>query len=450
MSEPSRSADTIAAIATASGRGAVGVVRMSGPRSLAIAEEVAGVAASPRRAMLARFSDGDGSLIDRGLVLVFPAPGSYTGEDVVEFQCHGGPVVLAAMLERCLALGARAARAGEFTERAFLHGKLDLAQAEAVADLIDASSRAAARSALRSLEGDFSRRVEAIRERLLESRVLVEASLDFPEEEIDVLSSYRVIERIVNLRDSVADLLRQAGQGQLLREGVRVVLLGEANVGKSSLLNALAGDAIAIVTAIPGTTRDLVRATIMIGDVPFHFTDTAGLRDAGDEVERIGIDRARAAARKADLVVRVSDGFDDAGVEEWLAHELEDVPWIRVRNKADLRGESAGWGARRDGGREMVVSARTGAGLEDLKGALLEAVGGVGQDGEGVFMARSRHLEALCRCMDHLDLAVTLENRVEFLAEELRYAEARLGDITGSRTADDLLGDIFRSFCIGK
>jgi tRNA modification GTPase len=445
----SRSADTIAAIATAAGRGAVGVVRVSGPLSLEIAERVAGAAPAPRRVVLAKFSDAEGAPIDRGLLLAFPAPSSYTGEDVVEFQCHGGPVVLAAMLERCLELGARAARAGEFTERAYLNGKLDLAQAEAVADLIEASSRAAARSALRSLEGDFSRQIEALRERMVALRVLVEAALDFPEEDIDVLSTYRVIEQVAEQRDAVAALIRQAGQGQLLREGVRVVLLGEPNVGKSSLLNALAGDSIAIVSSIAGTTRDLVRTTIMIADVPFHFTDTAGLREAADEVERIGIDRARSSARKADLVVRISEGQGGNAVDGWLANELPEVPWLRVRNKADLRDEPVGW-LEKNGQREVVVSAKTGAGLDVLRQALLGSVGSVDQQGEGVFMARSRHIEALVRCRAHLDVAVTLRDQVEFLAEELRYAEARLGDITGSRTADDLLGDIFRSFCIGK
>lgn len=444
-----RSADTIAAIATAPGRGAVGVVRVSGPRSLFIAETVAGTTAAARQAVLARFSDAHGIPIDRGLVIAFPAPNSYTGEDVVEFQCHGGPVVLAAMLERCFELGARAARAGEFTERAFLNGKLDLAQAEAVADLIDASSRAAARSALRSLDGDFSRRIDSLRERLVALRVLVEASLDFPEEDIDVLSTYRVVEQIVEQRDIVAELIRQAGQGRLLREGARVVLLGEPNVGKSSLLNALAGDSIAIVTALPGTTRDLIRETIVISDVPFHFTDTAGLRDAGDEVERMGMDRARTAARRADLVVRVSDGRDDAGLNQWLKDELSEIPTITIRNKADLRNDGVGWQTV-NGERVIAISAKTGDGVDLLKEALLDAVGRSADQGEGVFAARSRHLDALGRCKAHLDVAETLQGEVEFLAEELRYAEAELGDITGSRTADDLLGEIFRSFCIGK
>jgi tRNA modification GTPase len=448
VSEP-RSADTIAAIATAPGRGAVGIVRVSGPRSLLIAEKLAGAVPVSRRVTLARFADAEGGPIDQGLVLAFPAPNSYTGEDVVEFQCHGGPIVLGAMLDRCLELGARSARAGEFTERAFLNGKLDLAQAEAVADLIDASSRSAARSALRSLQGDFSKRIEALREGLVRLRVLVEASLDFPEEDIDVLSTYRVIAQISELRDQVNELIRQAGQGQLLREGAKVVLLGEANVGKSSLLNALAGDAVAIVTAIPGTTRDVIRATVMIRDVPFHFADTAGLREAGDEVERIGMERARSVARSADLVVRVSDGRDEVAVEEWVNEELHGVPVLRIRNKADLRSEGVGWLVT-DGRTEIAVSAKTGEGLDVLREALLEAVGHADQEGEGVFMARSRHLEALGLCRAHLEAATALQHQVEFLAEELRYAEARLGDITGVRTADDLLGDVFRSFCIGK
>lgn len=444
-----RSADTIAAIATAPGRGAVGVVRVSGPLSLAVAEATCGLIIEPRRATLARFVDSAGDAIDRGLVVSFRAPNSYTAEDVVEFQCHGGPVVLAAMLDRCIELGARHARAGEFTERAFLNGKLDLAQAEAVSDLIDATSRAAARSALRSLEGDFSRQIGEIRRALVGLRVLVEASLDFPEEEIDVLSAYGVIEQARVLRDRVRELIRQAGQGRLLREGVRVVLLGEANVGKSSLLNALAGDAVAIVTSVPGTTRDLVRATVMVDDVPFHVVDTAGLRDAANEVERIGMDRARAAARGADLVVQVSDGVGDGSVDRWIVDELPDVPKLRVENKADVRDLSAGW-FQVAGLPAIAVSAMTGSGLGLLKQAFLSAAGRTFVQGEGVFMARSRHLEALSRCEKHLVAAVGLCDQVEFLAEELRYAEARLGDITGERTADDLLGDIFKNFCIGK
>jgi len=444
-----RSADTIAAIATAPGRGAVGVVRLSGPLSQAIAKTISGRSVTPRRATLAQFTDSAGEAIDRGLVLSFPAPDSYTAEDVVEFQCHGGPVVLAAMLERCVELGARHARAGEFTERAFLNGKLDLAQAEAVADLIDATSRAAARSALRSLEGEFSRKIRQLRETMVRLRVLVEASLDFPEEEIDVLSTYGVMEQVGDLRLRVGELIRQAGQGQLLREGVRVVLLGEANVGKSSLLNALAGDAVAIVTSVPGTTRDLVRATVMINDVPFHVIDTAGLRDAKDEVELIGMDRARAAARGADLVVRVRDGVPESSVDRWVTEELTDVPVLEVSNKADLRAGPVGW-VQMEGSATIAVSARTGAGLDVLKGALLEAAGQSSAQEEGVFMARSRHLDALNQCEAHLTTALGLSDRVEFLAEELRYADARLGDIIGERTADDLLGDIFRSFCIGK
>lgn len=445
-----RSADTIAAIATAPGRGAVGVVRLSGPLSQTIAQTICRLTTvASRRATLADFTDSEGEAIDRGLVLGFPAPNSYTAEDVVEFQCHGGPVVLAAVLERCIELGARHARAGEFTERAFLNGKLDLAQAEAVADLIDATSRAAARSALRSLEGEFSRQIGKLREVLIGLRVLVEASLDFPEEEIDVLSTYGVMEQVGDLRVRVGELIRQAGQGQLLREGVRVVLLGEVNVGKSSLLNALAGDAVAIVTSVPGTTRDLIRASVMIGDVPFHMMDTAGLRDAENEVELIGMDRARGAARAADLVLRVREGASESSVDRWIAEELSNVPVLRVRNKADLRAEPVGW-VQTDGAPEIVVSAKTRAGLDILKGALLDAVGRSSLQGEGVFMARSRHLDALNRCQAHLAVALGLSDRVEFLAEELRYAEARLGDITGERTADELLGDIFRSFCIGK
>lgn len=444
-----RSADTIAAIATAPGRGAVGVVRLSGPLSQAIAEKISGLTVTPRRATLAKLTDSAGEAIDRGLVLTFLAPSSYTAEDVVEFQCHGGPVVLAALLERCIELGARHARAGEFTERAFLNGKLDLAQAEAVADLIDATSRAAARSALRSLEGEFSRKILQLREVLVRLRVLVEASLDFPEEEIDVLSTYDVMEQVRDLRGRVRQLIQQAGQGQLLREGVRVVLLGEPNVGKSSLLNALAGDAVAIVTSVPGTTRDLVRATVMVGDVPFHIIDTAGLRDAENEVELIGMDRARAVAREADLVVRVRDGVLESPVDRWVTEELSNVPILDVRNKADLRDEPAGR-IQTDGSVTIAVSAKTGAGLDVLKSALLEAVGHSTPEGEGVFMARSRHLDALNRCEAHLAVALELRGRVEFLAEELRYADARLGDVTGERTPDDLLGDIFQSFCIGK
>lgn len=431
----------------------MGIVRLSGPISRGIADQLTGRALPPRRAVLSTFRDGEGLPLDQGLALFFPGPGSYTGEDSAEFHCHGGSVILSMVLDRCIELGARSARPGEFTERAYLNGKLDLAQAEAVADLIEASSRQAARSALRSLEGAFSKELSDLRAGLVALRILVEASLDFPEEEAGVVSATELAARIDALLVELRGILRRAGQGKLLREGARVVLLGEPNVGKSSLLNALAGDDLAIVTELPGTTRDLVRAVILVEGVPFTMIDTAGLRPTADPVERIGIDRAVAAAESADLVLHVVDGPMDEGAPDdpdFVVPVSLPARRIIVRNKIDLLGQGARTGIL-GGTRMLSVSARTGEGLDLLREALAEAAGIEEDVLDGVYLARGRHIEALNGAEARLQQAAAIEReQLELVAEELRYAEARLGEILGRRTADDLLGDIFRSFCIGK
>jgi tRNA modification GTPase len=448
----SPNADTIVAVATAPGRGAVGIVRLSGADARVIAETLTARTLVPRRADLAYFRDSDGEPLDQGLVLYFAAPASYTGEDSAEFHCHGSPVVLSMVLDRCVELGARTARPGEFTERAYLNGKLDLPQAEAVADVIDASSRQAARSAVRSLEGAFSKELVALRQALINLRILVEASLDFPEDDAGVISTNDLNERISHLRLELDGIIRRAGQGKLLREGARVVLLGEANVGKSSLLNALAGDELAIVTDVPGTTRDLVRAVVLVNGIPFTIIDTAGLRPTADVVERMGIERAVAAAETADLVLQVVDGpmAPNAVDPEFVVPVTLPRRRIVVRNKIDLRGEPAST-VKLEGIPVLSVSARTGEGLDLLRTALAESVGADSEALEGVYLSRSRHVEALRAASANLRQAGSLgRDGLELVAEELRYAEVRLGDILGRRTSDDLLGDIFRSFCIGK
>ncbi len=428
-------------------------MRLSGDDAGVIAEALTGRTLVPRRADLAHFRDSNGEPLDQGLLIFFAGPASYTGEDSVELHCHGGPVVLSMVLGRCVELGARPARPGEFTERAFLNGKLDLAQAEAVADVIDASSRQAARSALRSLEGAFSSELVGLRKRLIDLRILVEASLDFPEEEAGVVSGVELGDRIARLRVDLDAIIRRAGQGKLLREGARVVLLGEPNVGKSSLLNALAGDELAIVTDVPGTTRDLVRTVISINGIPFTIIDTAGLRTTVDLVEQMGIDRAVAAAESADLVLQVVDHpAESYSVDvEFVVPVSLPARRVVVCNKADLREETAR-STTMDGVPVLSVSARTGEGIDLLKRILAEAVGGDTRAlDEGVYLARSRHVEALNSASLHLGQASALgRDRLELVAEELRYAEARIGDILGRRTSDDLLGDIFSHFCIGK
>ncbi|QNM96783.1 tRNA uridine-5-carboxymethylaminomethyl(34) synthesis GTPase MnmE [Chitinimonas koreensis] len=442
--------DTIAAIATAPGRGGVGVVRISGSGLAALAESLVGKPPLPRHAHYATFRDGAGQAIDQGLALFFPAPHSFTGEDVLELHGHGGPVVMQMLLRRCVELGARLAEPGEFTRRAFLNDKLDLAQAEAVADLIDAGSEAAARSALRSLAGSFSREIEALVEQLINLRMLVEATLDFPEEDIDFLEAADARGKLAAIRAQLGRVQSAARQGSLLREGMHVVLIGQPNVGKSSLMNALAGDEVAIVTEIAGTTRDTVRELIQLDGVPLHVIDTAGLRETEDTVERIGIERTWAAVAKADLALLLIDSREGitAHDEAILARLPERLPRVHVFNKIDLTGEPAGR-AEADGHPVVRLSARAHAGLAELKQVLLEMVGWGGSDA-GTFLARERHLDAIRRAAGHLDTAAEVWRQVELFAEELRLAQQALAAVTGEFTADDLLGEIFSRFCIGK
>ncbi len=451
-------AEPIAAIATAPGRGGIGVVRVSGPNLSVIIHALCGRALVPRVATYLPFLAADGEPIDTGLALHFPAPHSYTGEDVLELQGHGGPVVMQLLLERVLQAGAqiglRTARPGEFTERAFLNDKLDLAQAEAVADLIDASSAQAARSASRSLSGVFSQAVHGVVDQLIELRMLVEATLDFPEEEIDFLERSDARGRLARVRESLDALLAQARQGALLREGLHVVLAGAPNVGKSSLLNALAGAEVAIVTAVAGTTRDRIEQAIQIEGVPLVVVDTAGLRDTQDEVERIGIERTWQAVARADVVLHLGDACGSRpasadALDEAIASRLPaGTPVLRVWNKIDLAGVAAHADEQ-----AVWMSARTGEGIELLRAALLRLAGWQGA-GEGLFMARERHLQALREARDHLTIAHAHAQRrdevLDLFAEELRLAQEALNRITGEFGADDLLGVIFSRFCIGK
>ncbi len=448
--------ETIAAVATPPGRGGVGIVRVSGPRAGAIATAVLGACPAPRLAVYRPFRDNDGSILDRGIALYFPAPGSYTGEDVLELQGHGGPVVLDMILRRVMELGARPAHPGEFSERAFLNGKLDLAQAEAVADLIDSASEQAARSALRSLEGAFSRRIRRVVEDVTALRVYVEGAIDFPEEEIDFLSDGEVERRLCRLREALDGLLAEARQGSLLREGMHLVIAGRPNAGKSSLLNCLARREAAIVTAIPGTTRDVLRETVSLDGLPLHLSDTAGLRDSDDPVERLGIARAREELNVADRVLLVVDDSEETPADTLQAlggalpeEIMSKLTW--VRNKIDLTGRPPGV---EDGplGPEVRLSARTGAGIDAL-GQHLKALMGYRQGGEGGFMARRRHLHALQRAAGHLDQGLAqlrTQQAGELLAEDLHQVQRALGEITGEVCADDLLGRIFAEFCIGK
>lgn len=442
--------DTIAAIATASGRGGIGVVRVSGPLVPSIAVAVLGRLPPARRAYLARFLDAKRAVLDEGIALHFPSPHSYTGEDVLELQGHGGPIVLRQLLEACVAAGARHAEPGEFTRRAFLNDRLDLAQAESVADLIDAASAEAARSAARSLVGEFSARITALVAGLTELRLHVEACIDFPEEEIDPADRAWQQERCGELRRMLAAIMADASQGAVLRDGLTVVLAGAPNVGKSSLLNRLAGEEIAIVTPLPGTTRDHVRATLLLEGVPIHLIDTAGLREARDEVERIGVERAWDAIAKAGAVMRVSDATRPETADNPLldARLPAGVPSARVSNKIDVTGLRAGR-EDREGEVAIRLSALTGDGVGALRAWLLE-VAGWRPHGEGVFLARERHLVALAEAARALERAAGKSQPVELLAEELKIAQKALGRITGEVTPDDLLGQIFGRFCIGK
>jgi tRNA modification GTPase len=445
----SAAAPTIAAVATPAGRGGIGVVRVSGAGAASIARGLLGAVPEPRHATLAEFRARDGQPIDQGIALFFPAPHSYTGEDVLELQGHGGPVVMRELLRRCVELGARLANAGEFTQRAFLNGRLDLAQAESVADLIDAASVEAARSAARSLGGEFSRRVRALVDALVDLRMHVEACIDFPEEEIDAADLARQRAKLDALLAALAALRDEAGQGAILREGLVVVLIGPPNVGKSSLLNRLAGEEVAIVTPIAGTTRDHVRATLSLEGVPVHLIDTAGLREATDEVERIGIERTWRAIDNAGAAVYMSEeGPADARAASHLARIPAGMPVARVVNKIDLSGKPP----RRTAGPEgpaFWLSAKTGAGIDALRAWLLETAGWK-PHGEGLFMARERHLVALRAANAHLEVAREQSQVFELYAEELRLAQRELSRITGEFGADDLLGAIFSRFCIGK
>ncbi len=455
-----RHLDPIVAIATAPGRGAVGIVRASGPDLSMLISALCGSRLAPRHATYGPLLDAQGLAIDQGLALHFPAPHSYTGEDVLELQAHGGPVVLQLLLARCLEAGAgiglRLAEPGEFTQRAFLNDKLDLVQAEAVADLIDASTEAAARSAGRSLSGAFSAEITALAERIVRLRMLVEATLDFPEEEIDFLEKAGARAQLREIEAAVDAVLVRARQGALLREGLRVVLAGQPNVGKSSLLNALAGAELAIVTPIPGTTRDRVSETLQIEGVPLHVTDTAGLRhdvDAADEVERIGIGRSWEAIGQADAVIFLHDltrrgeaGYD-AAERDIEARLPPAATLLHVWNKADVAAAAE---LPTDA---LRLSARTGEGLEDLRRALLRHAGWQAAP-EGLFIARTRHVQALRRTREHLlraaEHADQRDAALDLLAEELRLAHDALSEITGAFSADDLLGEIFSRFCIGK
>ncbi|MDP2825848.1 MAG: tRNA uridine-5-carboxymethylaminomethyl(34) synthesis GTPase MnmE [Sulfuritalea sp.] len=440
----------IAAIATAPGRGGIGVVRVSGAALLPFAEVLIGKPPPPRRATLGHFLGADGVAIDHGILLYFPAPHSFTGEDVLELQGHGGPVVLQMLLARCLELGARVAEPGEFSQRAFLNDKLDLVQAEAVADLIEAGTAAAARSALRSLSGEFSREVRALVARLTELRMLVEATLDFPEEEIDILRDTDAAQRLSVFRADLAALLERARAGRLLRSGLHVVLAGMPNVGKSSLLNRLAGEERAIVTEVAGTTRDAVRETIQVEGIPLHIIDTAGLRETDDVVERIGIERAWREIERADVVLQLLDArAGETPADHAIAVRLPPgIERIVVENKCDLAGQAAM--RFTEGGRvHLRLSARTGEGIGLLHDELLRVAGWSGH-GEDVVLARERHLEALGIAAEKSALATRRLDQIELCAEELRLAQEALSRITGEFTADDLLGEIFSRFCIGK
>jgi len=444
------SSDIIAAIATAQGRAGIGVVRVSGPSLASLAKEFLGKVPTPRRAVRARFIDAAGATLDDGIALFFPAPHSYTGEDVLELHGHGGPVVLQLLLTRALELGARLAEPGEFTRRAFLNDKLDLAQAEAVADVIEAATEEAARCAVRALQGDFSAAVHALTDRLIELRMLVEATLDFPEEELDPLDRADARRRLAELQDALATASARARQGSLLRSGMSVVLAGQPNVGKSSLLNRLAGEELAIVTPIPGTTRDTVRQAIQIDGVPLNVVDTAGLRDSQDEVEKIGIARAWSEIERAHVLLLVVDARTGVGpADEAIARRLPDrLKRVVVYNKVDLVPARAPV-APTDPTPHVFTSAKTGEGLDELRRTLLAAVGWE-TSAESVYMARERHLHALRQAGARLAAAERAFAQCELLAEELRLAQRELESITGEFTADDLLGEIFARFCIGK
>ncbi|GGX48133.1 tRNA uridine-5-carboxymethylaminomethyl(34) synthesis GTPase MnmE [Saccharospirillum salsuginis] len=449
--------DTICALATPPGRGGVGIVRVSGDQAATIAAALLGHTPKPRYAHYGPFYDDAGQVLDEGIALYFPNPHSFTGEDVLELHGHGGPVILDLLIQRILALGARLARPGEFSERAFLNDKLDLAQAEAIADLIDASSTEAARSAVRSLQGAFSQEIHKLVEQLIELRIYVEAAIDFPEEEIDFLSDGKVQADLDRIIDQLGTVLKTANQGSLMREGMRVVIAGRPNAGKSSLLNALAGQDRAIVTDIAGTTRDVLREHIHIDGMPLHIIDTAGLRDSPDEVERIGVERAWQEIEQADRILLMVDATETDAVDPetiWpdFVHRLpEHAPLTVVRNKIDLSEESPGLSTASEPP-VIRLSAKGEAGIDALREHLKQLMGFEGNH-EGGFIARRRHLDALTRADQSLRSGrdqLLGAAAGELLAEDLRQAQQSLNEITGEFTSDDLLGRIFSSFCIGK
>jgi tRNA modification GTPase len=449
------SPDIIAAIATPPGRGGIGVIRISGKNLTKLAETILGDLPKSRSACLRSFLSIDNQIIDQGIALYFPAPNSYTGEDVLELQGHGGPAVMDLLLSQCLAAGARLAQPGEFTLRAYLNNKIDLIQAESVADIIAANTHEAARCAIHSLQGHFSVRIEELVNLLINLRTLIEATLDFPEEETDNLQTLQIKDRLNHIHVQLGQIFAAARQGNLLQEGIKIVLAGAPNVGKSSLLNQLVEDDVAIVTEIPGTTRDTIQRTIAIEGVPIHIIDTAGLRETSDIVEQKGIERTHAVIQTANLVIWLVDSSQQQSDsnDQILGCISADKPQITVFNKIDLLNEHP----RIENGKDNIkihLSAKTGAGIELLRRKILTIAGWqYNQSGEGTFMARQRHLEALSQARIHLENAkefIDSEYQLELLAEELRLSQAALSSITGQFTADDLLGEIFSHFCIGK
>ena len=441
--------ETIVAIATPPGKGGVGVIRLSGPKALLLGEQLSRKQLKPRLATYAHFKDHQQDVIDSGLVIYFSGPNSFTGEDVVELQGHGGPVIQDLLLKEVIRLGARQARAGEFSERAFLNDKIDLAQAEAIADLIDSATAQAAKGAMRSLQGAFSNKVNDLLKELIYLRMYVEAAIDFPDEEIDFLADSKIRNSIQALQSSLDNTIKQAGQGAILRTGLRLVIAGKPNAGKSSLLNALAGHEAAIVTNVPGTTRDIVTETIDIDGLPVHILDTAGLRDSEDAVEKIGIQRARKAILEADHVLHIIDVTDaEPLMSPCLQDEFENTNTTVVYNKADLGTVSLD----ALNNNCLSVSALTGAGLFELR-EHIKSLAGYAQENETVFTARRRHITALTEGRDAVERGLNqlkLYNAGELLADELLQAQEALNEITGAFSADDLLGEIFSGFCIGK
>lgn len=444
--------DTIAAVATARGNGPVGIIRLSGPEALSIAQTVTGSELKARFAHYVSFADSMGSTLDTGIVLYFPGPNSFTGEDVVELQGHGGHIVLQALLNRCLQLGARSAQPGEFSERAFLNGKIDLIQAEAIADLIAAENEAAAKLASSSLTGAFSKHVNSLSEQLNELRALTEASIDFPEEDIDVLTRHSVIQRLEQCKETLSTLLDEVSKSQRKTQTYTAVLYGAPNAGKSSLLNALAHDDVAIVTHLPGTTRDTLKQSINIGDLTLEIIDTAGIRETHDFIEQEGVKRAKATATSADLIIYVIDDAAQITDENLINFQSDGNLILKVRNKIDQSGREAGISATKENVTEVGVSAKTGEGLSTLANTVKDLLLGEGHQ-NSQFSARQRHVEALAAANEKLGDALAafgVYNAAELLSEDLKLVQATLDSLTGRVSSDDILGQIFSSFCIGK